>query len=160
MKFLDLKGTQTLVSYVNGQFIASVSYSSNDKRIYFYNKSDPSTPLAYVDVPDIINQGSTAYWNSLQNYIPKAGEIIVYTDYATKEENGQTINIPGVKIGSGNGYVQDLSFVGEDIALALQEHINDTTRHITDNERTLWNNKLNVNDNSEVVNETLIFNRD
>ncbi len=159
MKFLDLKGVQTLVSYANGEFFHSVSYDASNNRINFYSKTDSSTPLTYVDLPDVIKVGTTAYWNNLRDYVPQSGEIIVYTDYATKEENGQTINIPGIKIGGGNAYVQDLGFVAEDIAIALQDHINDTTSHITSNERSLWNSKLNVDDDSEVVNETLIFNR-
>lgn len=102
---------------------------------------------------------TTAGWNAALGYIPPAGAIIVYTDYSTKEVDGQTVNIPGIKIGSGNGYVQDLAFVDEDVRSRLMAHISDNVSHITAAERTAWNNKLNVNDNSEVVNEALVLNR-
>ena len=91
--------------------------------------------------------------------MPKAGEIIVYTDYKTVTDNGQTVNVPGIKIGSGNGYVQDLAFMGEADAAQLLAHISDTTVHVTAADKTAWNGKLNVDDSNEVVAETLIFNR-
>ena len=104
-----------------------------------------------------IKYGSTEYWNSQIGYIPKAGEIIIYSDYATKVVDGLIVRVPKVKIGSGNGYVQDLAFVNDDLSDALLSHINNTTVHVTDAEKTRWNRKLNVNDDSEVVNENLIF---
>lgn len=108
-----------------------------------------------------IRFNTTQYWNSQIGYIPKAGEIIIYADYKTAVVDGKTINVPAIKIGSGNAYVQDLVFVGgnsvdEDILFA---HIADTLVHITQQERDYWNNKLNVTDYHEVVDEALIFNR-
>ena len=103
--------------------------------------------------------GTTSYWNSQTYFVPDAGDIIVYTDYATKEVDGQIVNIPGIKIGGGNGYVQDLVFVGDDLANTLISHINNANIHVSAQDKTNWNNKLNVNDSQEVVNETLIFNR-
>ena len=65
------------------------------------------------------------------------GEIIVYTDYKQKEEGGEIINIPGIKIGSGNAYVQDLMFVeGPSIDIEVFErHIQDTTIHTNSEEK-------------------------
>ena len=57
--------------------------------------------------------GTTYYWTRRTGYVPPSGTIIVYTDYKTKVVNGVTVDIPGIKIGSGNAYVQDLAFVGE-----------------------------------------------
>lgn len=102
---------------------------------------------------------TTAYWDAATGYTPPEGTIIVYTDYATVTEDGVTKNVPGVKIGNGNAYVQDLAFLGEAQAQALLEHTGNTTIHITAAERTEWNNKLNVNDFAEVVDESLILNR-
>ena len=65
-----------------------------------------------------------------------------------------------MKIGSGNAYVQDLTFVNEDVSDDLAEHIANGTIHVTAADKAKWNNKLNVNDNMEVVNGSLIFNRD
>ena len=126
------------------------------------NKVDKSEFDAFKDtIPGLagISYGNTEYWNSQPAYIPKQGEIIIYSDYQTKEVDGQIINIPGIKIGSGNAYVKDLVFVGDDLADALYSHIMDTAIHVTPRDKDFWNNKLNVDDDAEVINESLIFNR-
>lgn len=108
-----------------------------------------------------IRYNTTYYWNRQVGFIPKAGEVIIYSDYKTAVIDGKTVTVPGIKIGSGNGYVQDLAFVtggGADDDLLLP-HLADTVVHITQAERDYWNNKLNVTDSQEVVEETLIFNR-
>lgn len=106
-----------------------------------------------------INYGSKEYWSGKTEYIPKQGEIIIYSNYKTKDVNGQTVNVPGIKIGNGNAYVQDLAFIGDDLANVLYSHIMDTAIHVTPQERDFWNNKINVDDNAEVVDNALIFNR-
>ena len=106
-----------------------------------------------------IFSGTTSYWNSRSGYIPKAKEVIVYTDYKTVTRSGQTVQVPGVKIGSGNGYVQDLAFIDEAAASSLLAHAENNSVHVTAVEKALWNNKLNVSDSAEVVNEALVFNR-
>lgn len=73
-------------------------------------------------------------------------------------------NIPGIKIGSGNAYVQDLVFVGEDLSEKLLAHIENEELHTTLGEKAFWNNKVNIDDsyeamNEELIDETLIFNR-
>ena len=105
-----------------------------------------------------IKSGTTAYW-AASGYIPAADEIIVYTDKSSKVVDGVTVYTPRIKIGSGNAYVSDLVFVGDDVADSLLAHINDNVRHITAAERSFWNEKLNVDDNFEVVDGVLIFNR-
>jgi hypothetical protein len=109
-----------------------------------------------------IQYHTTEYWNRQIGYIPKAGELIIYSDYKTTTIDGHLVYIPGMKIGSGNGYVQDLTFVttgGSDDEGLLLEHIADTIAHCTQAEKDYWNNKLNVTDTQEVVGESLIFNR-
>lgn len=68
-----------------------------------------------------------------------------------------TTTIPGIKIGSGNAYVQDLAFIDEDTRKTLAEHIDDWDVHVTTADRTFWNNKVTTVDS--VVDETLIFTR-
>ena len=102
---------------------------------------------------------TTAEWNAAIGYVPVAGELIVYSDYQSVEEDGETRYIPGLKIGSGNAYVQDLAFVGERDAEILMAHIHDAILHTSVAEKAFWDNKLNVTDAQEVVEETLIFNR-
>lgn len=105
-----------------------------------------------------IQFGSTEYWNN-SSLIPKEGQVIIYTDKSSKTVDGRTILIPGIKIGSGNAYVQDLAFVGDDVADTLLQHINNAAIHVTLADKEYWNNKLNVDDDSEVVDGALVFNR-
>lgn len=106
---------------------------------------------------------TTANWNNARGFIPLEGEIIIYTDYKTITENVNGDNIitfvPGIKLGDGRAYVQDLPFVDKELREELLNHINNSNIHVTALEKEFWNNKLNVNDYSEVVSGELIFNR-
>ena len=106
---------------------------------------------------------TTENWNAARGMIPLEGEVIVYNDYATitkiVDNEEKTIIVPAIKIGDGRAYVQDLPFVNDDLRDQLLNHINNPEIHVTMAEKLFWNNKLNVNDASEVVNEALIFNR-
>ncbi len=110
-----------------------------------------------------LKRDTTANWNSARGFIPLEGELIVYNDYTTitKMINGieKNVTIPAIKIGDGRAYVQDLPFVNDDLRDQILNHINNPEIHVTMAEKLFWNNKLNVNDSSEVVNEALIFNR-
>ena len=125
-----------------------------------------------LDVRIKSKHDTTANWNNARGFIPLAGEIIIYDDYETKtwteQEYGETVtktvNIPNVKIGTGNAYVQDLAFVDEDVRDMIINHINNQNVHTTLQEKLFWNNKINIDDSDDVVigeleDETLIFNR-
>lgn len=107
---------------------------------------------------------TTENWDNARGFIPMAGEIIIYDDYQTKtwtvEEYGETVtktvNIPGIKIGTGNAYVQDLAFVDEDLRDMIMTHINNDNIHTTLEEKLFWNNKINVDDAYEAVHDELI----
>lgn len=83
--------------------------------------------------------------------------LIVYTDYRTATVSGETIYMPGFKLGNGNSYLSDLPFLDEDIRLALEEHLENSEIHITSEERDFWNNKLNY---VEPEDDLLEFTRD
>lgn len=130
--------------------------------------SDETTIKARI----LAKRDTTANWNNAAGFIPMLGEVIIYTDYQTKtytvEEYGEqvtkTVNIPGIKIGTGNAYVQDLAFVDEDLRDTLMAHINNTDLHTTLAEKLFWNNKINIDDSydiqhEELEDETLILNR-
>ena len=119
-----------------------------------------------------LKRDTTANWNATQGFIPMPGEVIIYEDYETKtytvEEYGETvtktIQIPNIKIGTGNAYVQDLAFVDEKTRDILMDHINNHDIHVTLQEKLFWNNKVNIDDayaqiHHELEDETLIFNR-
>ena len=140
---------------------------------HFYNISPTGIPKSDLNIDvqnsldkadtaiqsDKIQYGTTEYWTSKIGYVPPTGSIIIYSDYKTVVENNETKYIPGIKIGSGNGYVQDLMFVDDDLSSKLLNHINNTTMHVTSANKEFWNNKINIDNNFEVVNESLIFNR-
>ena len=147
---------------------ANVRYLEDDNGNVFFPvthqdavlDNDNNSLSTILDGKADIFTGTTDYWDSLSGYIPPAGTIIIYNDHSTKEVDGNTVDVPAMKIGSGNAYVQDLAFVNEDIYDDLSEHIANGTIHVTAADKAKWNNKLNVNDNMEVVNGSLIFNRD
>lgn len=115
-----------------------------------------------------LKRDTTENWNRAAGFVPLAGEVIVYTNYSTKEKivDGETkiVNVPGIKIGDGNAYVQDLPFLDGELRDRLVEHIEDMDLHVTLGEKAFWNNKINVDDayeaiHDELIDETLILNR-
>ena len=89
---------------------------------------------------------TTAKWNSNLEFVPKKGEIVIYTDYGRKMVDGVEYLVPAIKIGDGLAYLVDLPFVGESdrdaIMKTITDHINNNVVHITAQERARWNNKL------------------
>lgn len=111
-----------------------------------------------------LKRDTTENWNNTRGFVPLAGEVIIYTDYKSIEVNGVTKYIPGIKIGTGNAYVQDLAFVDDDLRDKLITHIENADLHTTLAEKAFWNNKVNIDDSYELIyheleDETLIFNR-
>ena len=110
-----------------------------------------------------LKRDTTQHWNEALGFIPLEGELIVYNDYKTmqKEIDGviKTVNVPGLKIGDGMAYIQDLPFVNEDLRVRIMEHIDNPDIHVTLADKLFWNNKLNVNDAAELVDGALILNR-
>ena len=102
----------------------------------------------------IVSENTVEGWSQTPTYIPKNGEIVLYTDYAKDDQDRP---IPAIKMGDGSAFVADLPFVNDDIRNDLLEHINDHVVHITDEERNFWNNKLNYE--YDVGDENLILNR-
>lgn len=106
-----------------------------------------------------IVSNTTEFWNAARGYIPKVGELVIYTDYRQVYSEGKIVNIAGMKIGTGNAYVQDLVFLNNDAAADISEHIMNNDIHVTAAKQDFWNNKLNVTDSQEVIGEALVFNR-
>ncbi len=137
--------------------------SSLNKADTAYQKPESGIPESHLsqEVRDKLNRegatvlsGTTEYWESRTGFIPDANTIIIYTDKAIIDGE----NVPGIKIGSGNGYVQDLAFVGDETADTLLDHINNNNIHITALERTSWSHKIDIDETGgEVRNETIRF---
>lgn len=123
---------------------------------------------AIIDTRIKLKRDTTEHWNNAQGFIPLQGEVIIYTDHekttriiGNKEVE---VDVPGIKIGTGNAYIQDLPFVDDELRNRLMVHIDDMDMHTTLEEKLFWNNKVNIDDKYEIVrdrleNETLIFNR-
>lgn len=117
----------------------------------FGNKTADDLDLSYA--PKI---GTTEYWDAQISYVPRSGEIIVYSDYYT--EDGQPV--PAIKIGDGNAFVVDLPFLTDNTRSLLEDHIRNTVVHITQAERDSWNNKVTC-DVVEINDEyNLVFTKD
>ena len=101
----------------------------------------------------IVSENTVAGWEEQRMYVPRRGEIVIYTNYGEAEDGSP---VPMIKVGDGNAYVTDLPFADGGIREELLSHIQDADRHITDAERAFWNRKLNY----EVDGEELLFNRD
>ena len=95
----------------------------------------------------LMSENTAEGWAAMGDYVPKAGEICLYSDAAK------------IKIGDGSAFIADLPFIGEQdiqtLREALQRHMEDMTAHVTTREKEFWNNKLNY----EVSGDTLVLNR-
>lgn len=100
---------------------------------------------------------STANWDAQPTLISKSHSIYVYYDKYSYVRDGQTILIPGLKVGDGNAYLIDKPFVDEDIRFILNQHINDSNIHTTAAEKLKWNQKL---DYKEPVGDLIEFTRE
>jgi len=103
---------------------------------------------------------TTAYWNAHATIIPKKDDIYIYEDGSSYvNDQGETVVVPLVKVGTGDEYLGLLPFLGEDVAHRLTKHINDNVRHITAEERASWNNKVTV-PRAEMVGSRVTFTQD
>ena len=111
-----------------------------------------------------LKRDTTAHWNSARGFVPLEGELILYMDGRKELRDGVEVNVPTIKIGDGLAYVQDLPFVDEDTRTELLDHINNLLIHVSSTDRHFWNDKVNIDDvyeqlNEELEDETLVFSR-
>ena len=121
----------------------------------------PVIDLPFINASSInginIQAKTIQEWNNKINYIPAAGQIMVYLIYKSIQKDEQTeIGVAGLKIGDGSSYLIDLPFLGE-IDQSFYDHLNNTAIHITNEERQFWNNKINCED--FIIEETLFLTR-
>lgn len=64
-----------------------------------------------------VRVNTTEYWESISEFVPQAGMIIIYTDYST---NDWGINVPGMKVGDGVTPISALPFL-MDIPISYTE---------------------------------------
>jgi hypothetical protein len=96
---------------------------------------------------NIVSENTESGWAGTPTYVPKKGEICLYTDTGK------------IKIGDGSVCLVDLPFIGEEavdeVKELLRKHIEDQNIHVTQDEKNFWNAKLNYDVNGEM----LVFNR-
>ena len=89
----------------------------------------------------LVSENTEAGWSETPYYIPKLGEICLYSDMSK------------IKIGDGSVPVVDLPFIGgkdlENVERALEEHKSDNQMHVSVKDRQFWNAKLNYTINGE-----------
>lgn len=95
----------------------------------------------------IVSENTSAGWDEDRLYIPKSGEICVFSDTGK------------IKIGDGVVPVVDLPYIAQSdydaVMDELHEHTQNYQIHVSSEDRERWNNKLNY----EIVGGELIFNR-
>ena len=64
----------------------------------------------------LLKTDTKANWEKAAgSFIPKAGEVCIYSDrIQTTNDAGETVYIPGVKVGDGTSYIDELEFMGDD----------------------------------------------
>ena len=87
--------------------------------------------------------GTTAEWEANPTFVPDAGTIIIYTDYAVLDDK----DVPNFKVGDGNAYLVDLPFSQDDLRAVVAAHIADNNRHLTAEDRTKLSESVTVSVN-------------
>ena len=129
------------LSYLTDVNTKIIVDNPQEGEVLTYNAAANRWENKKLEFSNIIS-GTTEYWNDKPQLIPKKDTIIIYTDYQSKEEEGNIINIPGIKIADGSAFLIDQPFVDEDIRKVVSSHINNSDIHITPQEREFWNNKV------------------
>lgn len=97
-------------------------------------------------------------WDSESQKIAQENTIYVYTNaYKDEDEHGNIINVPGIKIGDGAGYLIDLPLIGGSLGSQFEEHIRNMNIHVTLTEKEFWNNKVRTQDSEILDEQNLIF---
>lgn len=129
-----------LSNRLGGQQIhdGSVWFTTDDGKLYI----DAGNERKLIN-PDIVLSGTAASWATSASP-SEAGKIYVVTDYKQEEdEQGNIVNIPGIKVGDGVTPVSSLAYVeGNDDTLL--EHIQNKTIHVTASEKAGWDWKVSA----------------
>ena len=105
---------------------------------------------------------TTHYWDSHPDIRTTPGTLYVYIDkFSYRDSQGNTIMVPGIKIGDGNAYLIDKPFITDAIQSQLNAHLADYLMHLRPGEREKWNNKLNyIDPETTIYPDLLEFTRD
>ena len=59
----------------------------------------------------LLKTDTTANWDKATNFIPKVGEVCIYSDRFQLDAGTY---VPGIKVGDGSSYIHELEFMGDD----------------------------------------------
>lgn len=64
----------------------------------------------------LLKADTTENWEKASNsFIPRIGEVCIYLDrIQVPGEDNETIYIPGIKVGDGTSYINELEFLTDD----------------------------------------------
>ena len=131
-------------------YLGDIQISNRDvaERIAYLNQE--------LDKKATILMKTSAEWDSDLSLISQKNTIYIYSDREQRTDGqGNIINIPGIKVGDGLAYLVDLPFIDQ----LFYRHIYNSDIHVTLGQKAFWNNKLNVDDDQEVIEDVLVFNR-
>ena len=72
------------------------------------------------------------YWSTQTSFIPDAGTLVIYSNYAVIDGE----DIPAFKVGDGLAYVVDLPFSNDDLRAVLTAHIQNMNIHLSEEDRS------------------------
>lgn len=102
-----------------------------------------------------IHYATTANWNAEPELVGEEGHIYIYSDYSHKEVEGETVDVPAIKVGDGVSLLIDAPFLISGNDQEFIDHINNHAIHVSEYDRRYWNNK--VASDVEESNEELIL---
>lgn len=143
----------------NKVYLGDIEISNRDvaERIQFINQQ-------LADMDQSLNKKATivmktvAEWDQDTpiDYVSEQNTFYIFSDLRQERDSqGNITYYPGIKIGDGTTYLADLPFIDQ----LFYTHIYNSDIHVTLGEKAFWNDKLNVEDAQEVVQEALVFNR-
>lgn len=147
---------------------------TTDKRILVNPDTSSADKIAYLrdgvmtDVGAVLDEilGSSASfeihttqeWIEAGGNISQSGVLYIYSD-GYELDDGQYTKIPRIKIGDGLAYISDLPFFDEKLRLDLSSHIDNFDIHVSLAEKRAWWNKLNIDDEQQIIDGALMLNR-
>lgn len=127
LKIRDNNGNVTVIPALEGRSAYQIAISNG----FIGTEKEWLNSLGHTSLI-----GTQEYWNNNLDIIPDTGQFVIITDYQTKEENGELISIPGIKIGDGINSINKLPMIYSDgvgkleHSLTIGEHVFDGTSDV------------------------------
>lgn len=127
LKIRDNNGNVTVIPALEGRSAYQIAVSNG----FIGTEKEWLNSLGHTSLI-----GTQEYWNNNLDIIPDTGQFVIITDYQTKEENGELIFIPGIKIGDGINPINKLPIIHSDgvgkleHSLTIGEHVFDGTSDV------------------------------